>query len=89
MFTSAVTNPGHTNETFGFPKIADSVVGSAPMLSIWKFQGTDPLLNLPANKTTDTHELPRQQQDAQDMMNHFFSTGEILNFCNGSCVGIN
>ena len=46
---------------------------------------TAPFTNVPAADATDAHEKPRRDRHAQDMMNRFFTTGEIVNTCGGPC----
>lgn len=43
-------------------------------------------LNLPPDKGTDTHECVRRTPTAQLQVAHFLKTGEVRNFCEGSCV---
>ena len=46
-----------------------------------------PAVNKPPSKATDAHEKPRRDRRAQDMMDYFFRTGRVKNFCNGTCNG--
>lgn len=75
--------------TFGFKFIPDTASSSGPVIVGWEFPNVPPVPdeNVPPNKATDTHEGPRQQLDAQQMMTQFFSTGKIVNTCQGTCHG--
>ena len=33
----------------------------------------------------DPHEDPRRERAAQDQIDHFFRTGEVVDFCDGPC----
>jgi len=87
MWQSNVNEPNE--DLFGFPFIDDSAIAKTAHQVTWDFPGVPPVphTNTPANKSTDTHEYPRRQTDAQDMMYHFFMTGEIVNTCGGPCHG--
>ena len=41
---------------------------------------------MPPDKKTDAHEKPRRDPRAQAMMDRFFRTGELKNFCDGACT---
>ena len=71
-------------EIWGVPTVAGPHVGSA----ITEFDfGVDPgpYENLPPNGATDTHGETRQTRAAQDQMDHFFRTGEVIEVCDGVC----
>jgi hypothetical protein len=71
------------NETmFGFQHIA----GPTQTSMIVGFDyGAPPVppINVPPNKAFDSHEKPRRDKRAQDQMYQFFTTGVIVDTCNG------
>jgi len=87
MFQSNVYEPGEL--LYGFPFIPDKSVGNTAMQVTWVFPGVPPVpeINIPPPSQFDTHEYPRRQQDGQDMMWEFFTTGNIVNTCGGPCNG--
>jgi len=87
MFQSNVNEPNE--DLFGFDFVPDNSYGTGAMQITWRFPNVPPVpeWNVPPNKKTDTHEGPRRQADAQQMMWTFFQTGKIYNFCNGPCNG--
>jgi hypothetical protein len=85
---STVTSP-----IFGIPPIDDTEVIKAPDSAIVGFdfgppEPAVPFTNIPAPAATDAHEKPRRDRRGQDMMDHFFITGEVKNFCKGPCSGV-
>jgi hypothetical protein len=46
----------------------------------WYYAGVPavPRTNIPPSQDQDTHGFPRKEQTAQDMMYHFFTTGEVV-----------
>jgi len=87
MWQSNVNEPDE--DLFGFSMIPDSQIAKTAHQVTWDFPGVPPAphTNTPPDDSTDTHEYPRRQTDAQDMMYHFFMTGEIVNTCGGACHG--
>ena len=47
---------------------------------------TVPFINIPPNDGFDAHECPRRTPAAQAQAHHFFTTGEIINTCGGTCT---
>jgi len=89
QFASNVHEPEEL--VYGVPLISDNAVAKDCVLMTWDFPGVPsiPRINIPpAEDAKDTHGVVRKQQSAQDQMYHFFTTGEILNTCNGPCHGI-
>jgi len=86
IFASNLHEPG--DELFGMESIKDSAVGHV-MFASWDFPGVEPIphFNVPANRSTDTHEGPRRMEDHQKMMYIFGETNQILNTCKGPCHG--
>jgi len=87
MWESNVNEPNE--DLFGFPFIPDTKNATVIHQVTWDFPGVPPAphTNTPANDSTDTHEYPRRQLDAQQMMYQFFMTGQIQNTCGGPCHG--
>ncbi len=82
------------NETlFGYPFEADSAVLSpseVPCVSNgWEFEGVPlvPFVNVPPNDGFDTHTLPRRQPAAMEQMYQFFTQQQIVDTCDGPCIG--
>jgi hypothetical protein len=67
---------------WGLPTVA-STTGSA--LVEWDYGLDEPYVNHPPAAETDPHELPRRELAGQEQLHHFFSTGEIKDFCGGPC----
>jgi len=44
-----------------------------------------PFENLPPDDEYDTHEDTRRTFSAQEQLYHFLSTGEVVNYCDGTC----
>lgn len=81
---------GHGASLIGQPvrpvwgmETVDSTTGSA--LVEWDYGLSEPFENLPPAAETDPHENPRRERAAQEQLHHFFSTGEIKDFCGGPC----
>eukprot|EP00047_Mylnosiga_fluctuans_P021609 m.106925 g.106925 ORF g.106925 m.106925 type:complete len:638 (+) comp8960_c0_seq3:39-1952(+) len=78
------------NETlFGFNYVSDNtVLTEGNLIQGWRFTGVPnpPLINIPPDKATDTHERPRRTKTAQAQTHRFLATGEIYNACGGPCV---
>jgi hypothetical protein len=86
MFKSNVVFADTT--LYGFDFVADDVtVNNASTAVTWQWSDVpeDPLHNFPANEEYDTHDNPRKDTNAQDMMYHFFNTGNTVNTCEGPC----
>jgi len=88
-----VVEPGEN--VYGFSYVPDNTTYYKNMLVTWDFilpyvnppiPGV-PEVNIYPKNPQDTHEWPRRQNTAQDMMYHFFITGEIINTCKGPCHG--
>jgi len=83
-----VSNPPEGNETFyGFNMISDdTIIENGNVIVTFNFDAPQvPFVNLPANTDTDTHEYPRRDPRAMEMLNIFFTTGQIVNTCGGTC----
>jgi hypothetical protein len=87
MFESNVHEPNET--LFGFSFVKDTDVAHTAAIMTWDFPQVPPVpqQDIPPTSDIDTHEGPRKEQTSQDMMYHFFTTGEIINTCNGPCHG--
>ena len=88
MFASNVREAGE--QLVGFTLVADDVeVANRSAIVGFDFgAGQVPLVNKPPEKATDTHEKPRRDPRAQLMMDYFFRTGKVKNFCHGPCSGL-
>ena len=74
MYDSNVKN---RNETFyGFDMISDDTIITDGNCIVTFDYGAPPVpfINIPANKTTDTHGDPKRDPRAQEMLNIFFTT---------------
>ena len=58
---------------------------AGPALVEWDYGLEVPTTNTPP-QGTDPHEGPRRERAAQDQIDHFFRTGEVLDFCEGPCA---
>ena len=54
----------------------------------WDYGLEEPFISVPPDKDTDPHGRPRKAFEAQEQLNHFLRTGELLNYCDGPCVDI-
>ncbi|MFT4979203.1 MAG: hypothetical protein ACI8S6_005113 [Myxococcota bacterium] len=70
---------------WGLEEVEGPHVGSA--LVEWDYGAIEPVENIPPDEATDTHEGPRREWAAQEQLHHFFSTGEVINTCEGTCTG--
>jgi hypothetical protein len=71
-------------EIWGVPTVAGPHVGSA--LAEYDFGAPAvPYENLPPDGQYDTHEDTRRNFAAQEQMDRFFRTGEVVHFCDGAC----
>jgi len=85
------SNVKQGNETlFGFNTVDDTaVLSEGNLLMGWDFGApTAPFINVPANKSFDAHEKPRRTLTAQQQMHTFFTTGNIVNTCQGPCRNV-
>lgn len=57
---------------------------AGPALVEWGYGLEVPDTNTPP-QGEDPHELPRRERDAQDQIDHFFRTGDVVDFCEGPC----
>ena len=69
---------------WGMETVAGPHAGSA--LVEWDYGLEEPLVNRPRTDENDPHELPRRERAAQDQIDHFFTTGEVRDFCEGPCA---
>eukprot|EP00055_Hartaetosiga_balthica_P010956 m.48442 g.48442 ORF g.48442 m.48442 type:complete len:649 (-) comp7397_c0_seq1:95-2041(-) len=88
MFES---NVQQNNETlYGFNLIPDTATLSKPgqnLVQGWYWDTpAPPIENLPASKSTDTHEKERRSPHAQAMTHRFLAEGIIYNDCGGPCT---
>ena len=81
---------GHNASLIGQPvrpvwglETVETTTGSA--LVEWDYGLVEPFENLPPAQETDPHEHPRRELAGQEQLHHFFSTGEIKDFCGGPC----
>ena len=58
-----------------------------PALVEWSYGLEVPTTNTPP-QGADPHEGPRRERAAQDQIDHFFRTGEVLDFCEGPCENL-
>ena len=58
---------------------------STQLLSITRRVPVGPDVNIPPDKSTDTHECVRRSPELQQQVVHFINTGEIDHFCDGPC----
>jgi hypothetical protein len=57
---------------------------AGPALVEWDYGLEVPSTNTPP-QGEDPHESPRRERAAQDQIDHFFRTGEVVDFCEGPC----
>lgn len=78
----------HEEQWFGFEMLNDDVVvtGKSAIMGFDFKSPQAPEVNTPPVEEGDTHEMPRRDLRAQEMMGRFFSTGEIFNPCAGTCI---
>lgn len=77
-----VFNP--TRDVWGLEELADGAMGSG--LSEWDYGLEEPFESVPGSQENNPHGRTRKEFEAQEQMNHFFKTGELVNFCDGLCV---
>jgi len=78
----------HEEKWFGFEMLNDDAVvtGKSAIMGFDFGSPQAPEFNVPPVEEGDTHEMPRRDLRAQEMMGRFFLTGEIHNPCGGTCV---
>lgn len=69
-------------DIWGLESMESGESGSA--LVEWNYNLDVPFESIPP-EGDDPHSRPRKDEAAQEQMHHFFQTGEIINFCDGSC----
>jgi hypothetical protein len=69
-------------EIWGLETMQSGEVGSA--LVEWDYGLDVPFESIPP-AGEDPHSRPRKDVAGQDQLHHFFQTGEVVNFCEGSC----
>ena len=69
-------------DIWGLDTMESGETGSA--LVEWNYNLDVPFESIPP-EGDDPHSRPRKDQAAQEQMHHFFQTGEIINFCDGTC----
>jgi hypothetical protein len=90
MYRSNVVEGNETLFGFNFVEDDTTILDSGDLVN--GIQGytwgapTAPFVNTPPDSATDAHEKPRRDPRAQAMMNLFFKTGQIKNFCDGPCT---
>jgi hypothetical protein len=72
-------------EVWGLQTVPSGSTGSG--LVEWDYGAEEPVENIPPDEDTDTHEGPRRELEAQEQMHLFFSTGTLVNTCDGVCTG--
>ena len=77
-----VANP--TRDVWGLEELSDGATGSG--LVEWDYGLTEPYESVPGSQDNNPHGSTRQEFEAQEQMNHFFRTGELVNFCDDMCV---
>ena len=78
----AVMIDGAPREAWGI----DSTTGptTQSVLVEYEYGIEEPYTNIPPSDP-DPHEWPRREVSGWDQIHHFFSTGEIQSFCEGTC----
>ncbi|MEC8381283.1 MAG: hypothetical protein VXZ96_13220 [Myxococcota bacterium] len=79
--------PDPVRPVWGLEEASSGELGSG--LVEWDYGLDEPFVSIPPNKDTDPHGRPRGEFEAQEQLNHFLRTGELVNFCDGPCVDIN
>ena len=69
-------------EVFGLETATGPHAG--PALVEWDYGLEVPSTNTPP-QGEDPHEDPRRERAGQDQIDHFFRTGEVIDFCEGPC----
>ncbi|MFT5682116.1 MAG: pimeloyl-ACP methyl ester carboxylesterase [Myxococcota bacterium] len=72
-------------EVWGIDTVKSGSTGSG--LVEWDYGVSEPFENIPPSEDTDTHEGPRRELAAMEQLHLFFSTGELVNTCDGVCTG--
>ena len=74
-----------TRAVWGLDELEDGVTGSG--LVEWDYGLSEPIESVPVEyEGSNPHSGPRNAFESQEQMNHFFRTGELVNFCEGPCV---
>ena len=69
-------------DVYGLETVAGPHAG--PALVEWGYGLEVPETNTPP-QGEDPHEAPRRERAGQDQIDHFFRTGEVVDFCGGPC----
>ena len=72
-------------ERWGIDTVKSGSTGSG--LVEWDYGVAEPFENIPPAEDTDTHEGPRRELEAMEQLHLFFSTGALVNTCDGPCTG--
>ena len=70
-------------DVWGLEPMESGEKGSA--LVEWDYDIEEPFISTFPDPDTDPHGRPRKSFAGQEQLNHFLKTGEVVNFCNGSC----
>ena len=73
-----------SRDVWGLPSMESGEVGSA--LVEWDYGLSEPFVSVPPDGE-DPHGWVRKELLAQEQLNWFLQTGEVVNFCQGSCQG--
>jgi len=82
----ASTVAPETRPVWGVPEREPGFEGSALVEFLYSDVPDEPIENIPPQKSTDTHECPRRQLEAQDQIDIFLRTGVVEQTCDGPCV---
>jgi hypothetical protein len=70
-------------EVWGLETAESGWTGSA--LVEFEYGIAEPATNIPPTDGEDPHESPRRDKAGQAQIDHFFRTGEVVDFCEGVC----
>ena len=84
----AKTVAPETRPVLGVPEAAPGFSGSALVEWLYTDVPPEPVVNLPPQKATDTHECPRREPAAQQQLRDFLVEGVVRHYCDGACVGV-
>jgi len=74
-----------TEQVYGLPVAEGPVKGQNVYVDYDYGVAKRAQTNRPAATETDTHGLPRKNPKAQEQMFRFFTTGEVVHTCDGTC----
>lgn len=70
---------------WGLEELPNGTVGSG--LVEWDYGYEEPIISVPPVVEDNPHDRVRREFLGQEQLHHFLQTGELVNYCDGHCVG--